>query len=125
MRKNVQKTSIRTDCDTVQRAWEQVRDMQLPNLTFEGFSSEVQALDSLLDGITQKEKELEILRIQRNDLLRKVNDHCVRARLAAKLKYGADSKEYNYFGGTPAFLRKTAQRTATTDTGTATTAQQN
>lgn len=125
MRKFVYFDAVKADCVNASGAWSRNPDLQIPGIDREGFDAKVDEVTRRNEEIATRERELASLKEERNDGLRILNDHCNALRLAAKLHYGVDSIQYGAFGGTRGFLRKTAQRTATSDSSTVSFAKQN
>lgn len=125
MRKIVFFDTVKSDCVVVSDAWNRHGDLQIPSIDRGRFLAKVEDVTRRHEQIAVQERALASLKEERNDILRELNSHCNDLRLAAKLHYGVDSLQYGDFGGTRGFLRKARQRTATTDTGTVSSAQQN
>ena len=84
-----------------------IKDIPLPTI-----KTDATALGDTIKKIDSLELQITPVRNQRDDLARKLNEVCTRARAGLKGFYGVNSSQYEQAGGTRAIERKSPSRKA-------------
>ena len=110
MASNANPDKVKTDSDNILNVWKANTDFKMKEVTLEDFEGGTKRLNTVLKDILTKDQELSILKNERDDLARKLNELCTRARSGMKGYFGPNSSQYEQAGGTRAIERKKPAR---------------
>ena len=103
---------VKTDIDKIIEIWTANADFTMKDVTLPVIKTDATALGDTIKKLDSLELQATPLRNQRDDLARKLNEICTRARAGLKGFYGVNSSQYEQAGGTRAIERKSPSRKA-------------
>ncbi|HLP65892.1 MAG TPA: hypothetical protein VK181_00080 [Rhizobium sp.] len=110
--------NVKIDIDKIIEIMTANADFTMKNVTLATIGSDATSLGEAIKKIDSLEMQLTPLRNQRDDLARKLNEICTRARSGLKGFYGPNSSQYEQAGGKRAIERKSPKRKAAANTST-------
>lgn len=103
---------VKADIDKIIDIWTANTDFTMKDVTLAAIKTDATALGNAIKQLDALELQIMPLRNQRDDLARKLNEICTRARAGIKGFYGPNSSQYEQAGGTRAIERKSPGRKA-------------
>jgi len=107
---------VKADIDKIVEIMTANTDFLMKDVTLAAIKTDATALGDTIKKIDSLDLQITPLRNQRDDLARKLNEVCTRARAGLKGFYGVNSSQYEQAGGTRAIERKSPSRKAAATT---------
>ena len=107
---------VKADIDKIVEIMTANTDFLMKDVTLVAIKTDATALGDTIKKIDSLDLQITPLRNQRDDLARKLNEVCTRARAGLKGFYGVNSSQYEQAGGTRAIERKSPSRKAAATT---------
>jgi hypothetical protein len=103
---------VKIDIDKIIEIMTANPDFTMKDVTLPVIKTDATALGDTIKKLDALDLQITPLRNQRDDLARKLNEVCTRARAGLKGFYGVNSSQYEQAGGTRAIERKSPTRKA-------------
>lgn len=103
---------VKADIDKIIEIMTANTDFTMKDVTLPVIKTDATALGDTIKKLDALDLQITPLRNQRDDLARKLNEICTRARAGLKGFYGVNSSQYEQAGGTRAIERKSPTRKA-------------